>query len=141
MEKIHTILKKHFKTPLPLLALYAAVGFLVVAGIYFVYGGGSGCGGSHVHSRMLSHNGDRHPAADGKQTVCPVMVMSIDKNIFTEYKGTKVYFCCPACKPEFEKDPGKYIDRLPQFKNVEKDKIWQALGSEKYISKLPQFAK
>ena len=53
-----------------------------------------------------------------EQTMCPVMnEMKIDKNVFVEYKGKKVYFCCPACKGEFEKDPEKYISKLPQFKN------------------------
>ncbi len=52
-----------------------------------------------------------------EQTTCPVMGMAIDKKVFTEYKGKKVYFCCSACKPEFEKDPEKYISKLPQFKN------------------------
>ncbi|MHC4645491.1 MAG: efflux RND transporter periplasmic adaptor subunit [Planctomycetota bacterium] len=51
-----------------------------------------------------------------EQAICPVMGGKIDKNIFTEYKGKKVYFCCPACKPEFEKTPEKYLDKLPQFK-------------------------
>ncbi len=40
----------------------------------------------------------------------------IDKSVFTEYKGKKVYFCCPACIEEFNKDPDKYIAQLPQFK-------------------------
>ena len=39
----------------------------------------------------------------------------IDKQYKTEYKGKTVYFCCPDCKPEFEKDPEKYIAKLPQF--------------------------
>jgi YHS domain-containing protein len=39
----------------------------------------------------------------------------IDKDVFVEYKGKKVYFCCPSCKGEFEKDPEKYISKLPQF--------------------------
>jgi YHS domain-containing protein len=51
-----------------------------------------------------------------EQTMCPVMVMAIDKNIFTEYQGKKVYFCCPECKSKFEKEPEKYLDKLPQFK-------------------------
>jgi len=50
-----------------------------------------------------------------EQTTCPVMGGAIDKNVFVEYKGKKVYFCCPACKGEFEKDPEKYISKLPQF--------------------------
>lgn len=55
-------------------------------------------------------------AASIEQTICPVMAGPIDKNVFVEYKGKKVYFCCPACKGEFEKNPEKYIAKLPQFK-------------------------
>jgi YHS domain-containing protein len=50
-----------------------------------------------------------------EQTICPVMGGPIDKNIFVEYKGKKVYFCCPSCKGQFEKDPEKYLSKLPQF--------------------------
>ena len=56
-------------------------------------------------------------AAAIEQTVCPVMVKAINKNVFIEYKGKKVYFCCAACKPKFKADPEKYIAKLPQFKN------------------------
>jgi len=51
-----------------------------------------------------------------EQTICPVMEGAINKAIFTEYKGKKVYFCCAECKEKFEKDPEKYIAQLPQFK-------------------------
>jgi len=51
-----------------------------------------------------------------EQTTCPVMGGTIDKNVFVEYQGKKVYFCCPQCKAEFEKSPEKYISKLPQFK-------------------------
>jgi len=50
------------------------------------------------------------------QKICPVMGGAINKDFFTIYKGKKVYFCCPGCKPEFEKDPEKYLAKLPQFK-------------------------
>ena len=53
-------------------------------------------------------------AAD--QTICPVMKSPIDKEIFVEYKGKKVYFCCADCKAVFEKDPEKYVKDLPQFR-------------------------
>jgi YHS domain-containing protein len=55
-------------------------------------------------------------AAAGEQTICPVMENPINKDIFVEYKGKKVYFCCPDCKAKFEKEPEKYIAKLPQFK-------------------------
>ncbi len=52
-----------------------------------------------------------------EQTMCPIMDGNkIDKNVFVEYKGKKVYFCCSACKAKFEADPEKYISKLPQFK-------------------------
>ena len=51
-----------------------------------------------------------------EQTICPVMGLAINKNLFTMYKGKKVYFCCPGCKLEFEKNPEKYLAKLPQFK-------------------------
>jgi outer membrane murein-binding lipoprotein Lpp len=51
-----------------------------------------------------------------EQTTCPVMDGgAINKDIYTVYKGKKVYFCCVGCKPQFEKDPEKYIGKLPQF--------------------------
>jgi YHS domain-containing protein len=55
-------------------------------------------------------------ASEVEQTMCPVMDgMKIDKNVFVEYKGKKVYFCCADCKAKFEADPEKYVANLPQF--------------------------
>ena len=51
------------------------------------------------------------------QTTCPVMDGNpIDKNVFTEYKGQKVYFCCQDCVAKFKAEPEKYAANLPQFK-------------------------
>ena len=51
-----------------------------------------------------------------EQKMCPLMPeMKINPDVFTEYKGKKVYFCCQSCKGEFEKDPEKYVVKLPQF--------------------------
>jgi YHS domain-containing protein len=52
-----------------------------------------------------------------EQKMCPVMEAPINKELYTEYKGKKVYFCCPGCKEKFEKEPDKYIPKLPQFSN------------------------
>ncbi|HUT47181.1 MAG TPA: YHS domain-containing protein [Sedimentisphaerales bacterium] len=51
-----------------------------------------------------------------EQTECPVMGGAINKALFTEYKGKKVYFCCDGCKEKFEAAPEQYIAKLPQFK-------------------------
>jgi YHS domain-containing protein len=58
-----------------------------------------------------------HSLQTNEQTICPVMGGKINKDIFVEYNGKKVYFCCPGCEPEFEKNPEKYLDQLPQFKH------------------------
>jgi YHS domain-containing protein len=56
------------------------------------------------------------PAAQvAAQTTCPVMGGAIDKAIFVEYKGKKVYFCCKGCIDTFNADPEKYVAKLPQF--------------------------
>jgi YHS domain-containing protein len=49
------------------------------------------------------------------QVMCPVMAGEIKKDIFVEYKGKKVYFCCPPCKAKFNADPEKFLPKLPQF--------------------------
>ena len=36
-----------------------------------------------------------------EQKICPVMAGPIDKNIYTDYKGKRVYFCCQGRSPEF----------------------------------------
>ncbi len=64
-------------------------------------------------SMMSSHE---NPGQEMVQKLCPVMGGAINKDIFIEYKGKKVYFCCPGCDAEFKKDPEKYIGKLPQFK-------------------------
>ncbi|MHC4113423.1 MAG: heavy metal-binding domain-containing protein [Planctomycetota bacterium] len=56
-------------------------------------------------------------AAAAEQTMCPIMGMAIDKKVFVEYKGKKVYFCCPGCEDKFEANPAQYIAKLPQFKD------------------------
>ncbi len=50
-----------------------------------------------------------------EQKTCPVMKAPINKELYTEYKGKKVYFCCPGCKGKFEQAPEQYLSKLPQF--------------------------
>jgi len=45
----------------------------------------------------------------------------INKNIYVDYKGKRIYFCCPACPEEFKKDPDKYMKKL-EAEGVELEK-------------------
>jgi YHS domain-containing protein len=71
-----------------------------------------------MHSEAGQQPAAVQATADNKvveQTTCPVMGGTVNKALFVEYKGKKVYFCCADCKTEFEKNPEKYIGKLPQF--------------------------
>lgn len=46
------------------------------------------------------------------QTVCPVLKGNIDKNVYVDYKGQRIYFCCAGCDAEFKKDPEKYLKKM-----------------------------
>jgi YHS domain-containing protein len=46
------------------------------------------------------------------QTVCPVMGGKIDKSLFADYQGKRVYFCCNGCPAQFKADPEKYIKAM-----------------------------
>ena len=74
---------------------------------------------------MEGHEGHDHAAkaeeaenqvvAVAEQTTCPVMGAAINKALFIEYKGKKVYFCCDGCQDKFKEAPEQYIAKLPQF--------------------------
>ncbi len=63
---------------------------------------------------MVSAGG--HP-----QEKCPVMGGAIRKDIYVDYKGKRIYFCCPACPDEFKKNPDKYMKKL-EAEGVELEK-------------------
>jgi YHS domain-containing protein len=48
----------------------------------------------------------------GKQIACPVQGGKINKEIYTDYQGQRIYFCCPACIDIFKKDPEKHLKKM-----------------------------
>lgn len=46
------------------------------------------------------------------QANCPVLQGKIDKKVFTDYKGKRIYFCCAGCIDDFKKDPEKYMKEM-----------------------------
>ncbi len=46
------------------------------------------------------------------QTTCPHMGEKIDKSIYVDHEGKRVYFCCKMCVAKFKADPGKYVKKL-----------------------------
>jgi len=53
-------------------------------------------------------------ASDTKQEKCPVRGGTINKDVYTDYQGKRIYFCCPPCIANFKKDPEKYMKKLEE---------------------------
>ncbi len=52
------------------------------------------------------------------QEICPVMGGKINKSIFVDHQGNRIYLCCAACIDQFKKDPDKYMKKLSAEKIV-----------------------
>lgn len=62
---------------------------------------------------VISISGAYAAEKKGKpQTLCPVEGGAIDKKIYVDYKGHRIYFCCAGCPEEFNKDPEKYMKKI-----------------------------
>ncbi len=48
------------------------------------------------------------------QTTCPVMGNPVNKELYVDYKGKRVYFCCPPCVQKFKQHPEAYLKKLKQ---------------------------
>jgi YHS domain-containing protein len=53
-------------------------------------------------------------AAPQPQTKCPVLGGDINKQVYADYKGKRIYFCCAGCDKEFAKDPEKYLKKMQE---------------------------
>ncbi len=48
------------------------------------------------------------------QRNCPVMGGLVNKDVYVDYAGKRIYFCCPACPETFRKDPEKYLRKMEE---------------------------
>ncbi len=57
----------------------------------------------------------KHMMKEGKasiqQKTCPVTGEPADQNVFLDYQGKRIYFCCAACKEKFQKSPQPYLKK------------------------------
>jgi YHS domain-containing protein len=56
------------------------------------------------------------------QETCPVMGGKINKSLYADYAGKRVYFCCAGCIAPFNKEPEKFIKQLEDA-GVELDSV------------------
>jgi YHS domain-containing protein len=48
------------------------------------------------------------------QTLCPVTGRAINKDIFADYQGKRIYFCCPGCLEKFKQNPDMYMKKFQE---------------------------
>jgi YHS domain-containing protein len=46
------------------------------------------------------------------QTLCPLMGEKINRSIYADYQGKRVYFCCKSCLDEFAKAPANTVKQV-----------------------------
>ncbi len=46
------------------------------------------------------------------QTECPILGEKIDKSLFVDFKGKRIYVCCAGCIEKVKADPAKYIKEM-----------------------------
>jgi YHS domain-containing protein len=77
-------------------------------------------------SKPLRENPDKYfqkAAAEGVifeniQSACPVSGKELEeKEVYTDFEGRRVYFCCAGCIAPFEKEPQKYLGVLDEQSN------------------------
>ncbi len=56
------------------------------------------------------------PAPEPINKKCPLTGRDINLNQTVTYKGQVIALCCANCKAKFEKEPEKYISKVPEFK-------------------------
>ncbi len=49
------------------------------------------------------------------QTICPMMGGPIDKNVYYDYNGMRVYFCCEGCIYSFKRSPRMFLKTLKRY--------------------------
>ncbi len=59
---------------------------------------------------------DGGDAQEPLNPTCPVMEgEKVDPEIFIDFQGKRIWFCCDSCVEEFEAAPDAYLANLPQF--------------------------
>ena len=75
----------------------------------------------HEHGAGMHEHGAPAEAEEAEvgsvtvQETCPIMGSPINEELFVEYQGKKVYFCCAGCPEKFLENPEQYVAKLPQF--------------------------
>ena len=89
--------------------------FVVVAAAQFSYAQCSACSQPKETSTVQSAvQGISEDLKVPNQETCPVMGKKINKEVFTDYKGKRVYFCCEGCIEKFKKSADEHMKKFEE---------------------------
>jgi hypothetical protein len=63
----------------------------------------------HKQGKTHASEATSHEDSFKPQSVCPVMGGKIDKKVFVDVAGYRIYACCPGCLAKIESDPDKAV--------------------------------
>lgn len=64
------------------------------------------------HLTTMRAEGIEPEALPQPQTLCPVMGNPINKEVYTDHEGQRIYFCCAGCDGTFLESPKKYLKQM-----------------------------
>ena len=84
-------------------------------------------------SAIANEGGKKHaePAKAKVQTMCPVMNKPINKNLYVDYKGERIYVCCQSCVNVVKKNPDKWLKKL-EAQGITPEKVKKT--NRKYVA-------
>ena len=91
---------------------FYAVGMVLFAGLLTSNGLFAQSASKSSTEKIEKAKQDTVQTTEVKQTVCPVMGNEINKEVYADYNGKRVYFCCQGCLSTFKKNPEKYMKKL-----------------------------
>jgi len=71
--------------------------------------------GGHYEGDGHDHSTHAESADLVPQSTCPVMGGSINKELYVDKNGKRIYMCCEACREKLETDFEKYEAKLKEM--------------------------
>lgn len=68
-----------------------------------------------AHGHEGHDHGELNHEGHSEQATCPVMGEPINKKIYVEKNGYRIYVCCAQCKAEVSKKFDHYIEKLEEM--------------------------
>jgi hypothetical protein len=67
------------------------------------------------HSADNGHDHSAHAGELKPQTKCPVMGGDIDKTMYVDQGGKRIYMCCEHCREELTKNFDAHVKKLKEM--------------------------